>query len=76
MEPKEIAIQFNETFGLDFHDFYDVDAWKLTKQIYLDIWKFEEWFNAKFPNEREMPLKARIEYQYGANAAKFISEII
>lgn len=76
MTPKEISARFTEIFGLDFHDFYDKDAWVATKGIYLDIWKFEEWFNTNFPDDREKSLKERIEYQYGENAAKFINDII
>lgn len=76
MTPKEIANNFNLVFGLDFHDFYDVEEWKTEKTIKLDIWKFEEWFNERFPNEREMPLYKRIEYQYGMKALQFIKEII
>lgn len=76
MTPKEISQTFSETFGLDFHNFYDTEEWKTEKSIRLDIWKFEEWFNTRFPNEREQPLYKRIENEYGHKALDFIKEII
>lgn len=76
MTPKEISQKFTDIFGLDFHDFYDVDAWKNDREIKLDIWKFEAWFNARFPDGRENPLFQRIAYEYGDNTFDFIKEII
>ena len=76
MTPKEISNKFTEIFSLDFHDFYDIEEWKSEKAIKLDIWKFEEWFNNRFPHERELPLYSRIENEYGRNALQFVKDII
>lgn len=75
MTPKEIAATFQETFGLDFHDFYDVESWRTEKEIKLDMFKFDEWLTKSFGGD-DRSLKERIEYQYGHKAAEFILSIL
>lgn len=77
MEPKEIAQTFTEVFSLDFHDFYDVVAWKEERVIKLDYFKFEAWFVSRFGESvEESSLRSRVEYEYGKRAAEFIHKII
>lgn len=76
MTPKEMAERFQLTFGLDFHDFYDVGSWKNERIIRLDMFKLDEWFDKTYGSEQLPSLRDKIINHFGEEAAEFAFSIL